>query len=251
MTDVPSYLERPRKSPTSDDYWEYLNLAGEIGRFDVSQAKKFWVGLRFEDDNDQDGKPKDEFLYRTSGDRFVLIFLVYSEPGDPPMPWTARELTREDAALWLMINRYELPPGLDPTPLRDPSKHLSSRVNFEWRPESPNLDSCSLASGLPDSRPASPREFTHGSEILYDELINDLLQNRQTHASRLVARMRKHRSLTVSFEDIEASVYEGEQRTSQAIRSLVNRTNNEMVIRKVPLRFKTADGRVIKESPPG
>ena len=136
MCDGPSFLRRPRKS--SEDYWEFVNLAGEIDVFDVAKAGYPWFGRRIEG---PDGvvccDREDELLYPTSDGRHVLVYWDDSSLGGPPKPWPDRELSPEDASLWFMLGQHEIPAPLKPVPLRDPAQDPSSRLNREWTPSDP------------------------------------------------------------------------------------------------------------------
>ena len=171
-SEEPSFLRRPRKSP--EDYWAFINLNGEIDVFDHTRAGKPWIGRCFrgqdEDagcerddeiayyvrrpgdeagnwigrslkskDENRFGELKDQLVHRTADARFVLIFLVYSEPGEPLNPFLFRELSPEDASLWFILNEHELPESLKPVPRRDPATDPSSRLNREWKPPNGGL----------------------------------------------------------------------------------------------------------------
>jgi len=136
MCDGPSFLRRPRKSP--EDYWEFVNLAGESDVFDVDKAGDLWIGRCVEG---RDGAVccdrEDELLYRTLDGRYVLVYWDDSSLGGPPKPWPERELSPEDASLWFMLNQHEIPAPLKPVPFRDPAQDPSSRLNREWKPSDP------------------------------------------------------------------------------------------------------------------
>ena len=250
MCDGPSFLRRPRKS--SEDYWEFVNLAGEIDVFDVAKAGYPWFGRRIEG---PDGvvccDREDELLYRTSDGRYVLVYWDDSSLGGPPKPWPERELSPEDASLWLMLNQHEVPAPLKPVPIRDPSEDPSSRLNLEWTPEDPGADKTFSGSNGPERKADEPDKFYDESGINYEKLGDDLLRHRKLRSAKLLQRMKRHRNLTISFNEVITSVYDDKFVSGDAIRTLVNRTNNLLVERHVPLRFRTAGDHVIKETLPG
>jgi hypothetical protein len=137
-----SFLRRPRKS--SEDYWQFVNLAGEIEVFDIATASYPWFGRRIGPKGlpaegcieGSDGvvcDRRDELLYLTSDGRYVLVYCDRSSLGDAAKPWPDRELSPSDASLWFMLSEHELPAPLKPVPLRDPAQD-PSRLNRSWTP---------------------------------------------------------------------------------------------------------------------
>jgi hypothetical protein len=91
-------------------------------------------------DEDKFGALVDQFLWRITGDRFVLFVLEYSEPGpkgEPAAPHFGRELCHKDASLWFALQEIEPPPPLVKlVPNPDPSLDPKSRLNRDWQPKS-------------------------------------------------------------------------------------------------------------------
>ena len=189
--DKSSCFYPPRKPP--GDFVEFINLDGETDAFDLTTVREEGVGRRYRDrDGDasyeqgdeftysigrrgdegrtertrstlkQDGDAlvvlEDQLVYRIPRDRFVLVFLVYSEPGDPPEPSLARELSHREASLWFMLKEIKPPTPLEPVGLRDPANDPSSRLNWEWKPPetSANLSPAALSDNPPPEIPGPP-----------------------------------------------------------------------------------------------
>ncbi len=135
-----SYQVIPEQS--DDDYYEFINLDFETEVFDAAKSttRKKWLGKhpwigRY-------SRSDDEVLFLIPRKRFVLVFMFdryedYDGTEDSiktPPPWIDRELSREDASLWLRLSRHVPPKWLKPVPRRDPSQDPSSRLNREWQP---------------------------------------------------------------------------------------------------------------------
>jgi hypothetical protein len=135
-----SYQRSPEKDP--DDYFPFIDLAGDDAVFDVERVVRVWFGSE-----GRDG----ELLYQIQGNRYVLVFLC-SDSEKPTQGGIDRELSSRDAAVWLQVNRHVLPEPIAPVPLSDPTPDRLARLCRQWKPQGPELPEATRSSQEEDRK---------------------------------------------------------------------------------------------------
>ena len=226
-----SHQSPPRKR--EQDQVEYLGLDGRARRLDLGEvlaAAQVWYG--------HESVAPHEILIRTPGDRCVLIVSIplgLSEDGSgSPTP---RELSRQQAAEWLILNRVEpFPEGLPRIDLMATNEPPGSASR---RQETLTLQCDPLA-----------RDRNLPSELCptgLDDRIRRCWPRRKLQAE-LVKYMADRES--ASYLEVANGVHGDDATGGDAIEKLVGRTNESLVALDTPVRFRCGGEHVYRESIP-